>query len=181
MSVGAKKAAFGMAATIVLLAIALPTGYWFLIRWIDNAFGVGPILSAPVSLILAAAAILIGLFWITWAYSYLVFVGGGLPFEFFGRALLPTQTLVTTGPYAYTRNPMAIGELFVLLGAAFLAGSPSGLVLVPIIALLYYLYLAEFEENALLKRFGADYEEYRRNVPALVPRASAYVHQPITS
>lgn len=178
MTIGIKKAALGLILTFIGLVFVLPLVFWLISVQADAAFHVGPILPIPVSLILAATFILIGIFWITWAYSYLVFVGKGLPFEVFGRALQPTQVLVTTGPYAYTRNPMVLGALFVLLGVAFLARSPSGLILVPIASLIAYIYLVTFEEKALLERFGSDYEEYRRNVPALIPRLSPYIHEP---
>lgn len=181
MAVRKRKAALGLVITVASLAVVMPIAYWFLSRWLSIVFGLEPVLERPVSLILSAASVLIGVFWVSWAYSYLVFVGKGLPLEVFGWALHPTQVLVTTGPYAYTRNPMVLGELFILLGVAFLAGSIPGLVLVPIIGALFYLYLVEFEERFLVRRFGSDYEEYRNNVPALMPRPSAYVHQPVSN
>ena len=177
MSFGARKALIGLALTTVALGLAAPVGFWFLSLAVDRALGLGPVISAPAALILAAAAILVGVFWITWSYSYLVFVGKGVPLEVFGHALHPTSVLVTTGPYAYSRNPMVLGLLFVLLGVAFLRRSVAGLVLAPLIAALTATYLAEFEERALVKRFGADYEEYRHNVPMLIPRLTPYIHQ----
>jgi protein-S-isoprenylcysteine O-methyltransferase Ste14 len=107
-----------------------------------------------------------------------VFVGKGMPFEVFGYALHPTRTLVTTGPYAYVRNPALIGMLFLLLGVAFLARSLAGIVLVPIVAGFAVVYLAQFEEKALARRFGDEYDEYRRNVPLLIPRLKPYIHEP---
>jgi len=76
---------------------------------------------------------------------------------------------------------MVLGILFILLGVAFLARSISGIVFVPILAALFKLYLVEFEERALVARFGADYEEYRRNVPSLIPRFTPYVHEPVAN
>jgi protein-S-isoprenylcysteine O-methyltransferase Ste14 len=178
MSIGAKKRVLGLAVTGLGIGAAAPAAFWFLSMALDRALGFGPVIAVPVSLILAAAAILVGVFWATWAYSYLVFVGKGLPLEAFGRALHPTKLLVTAGPYAYTRNPMVLGALSMMLGIAFLRRSPAGIILVPVIAALTAAYLAEFEEKALLKRFGRDYEEYRRNVPMLIPRLTPYIHEP---
>lgn len=178
MSVGTKKAAIGVTATAILIAL-VPVVYWFLVSWLDGALGLRlPILYAA-GVFLGAACIIIGLFWITWAYSYLHFVGQGIPLELFGYALHPTRILVTTGPYAYTRNPMLLGESFLLLAVALLQPSLSGLLLIPIIALLLLGYLKLFEEPALGKRFGGDYEEYRRNVPLVFPRLNPYVHEPV--
>jgi len=177
MTVTLKKAVFGLAVTLLALGMAAPVAFWFVSVALDDAFGLRPVIPKPVSLILAATAILIGVFWATWAYSYLVFVGKGLPLEVFGRALHPTSYLVTAGPYAYARNPMMLGLFFGLLGVACLARSLSGLVLVPILAAIFLVYAARFEEPHLARRFGTDYEEYRGNVPSLIPRLTAYMHE----
>lgn len=82
----------------------------------------------------------------------------------------PTQRLVVQGVYRHVRNPMISGVLAILLGEAVLAAS------LPIACwLLFFLtanaiYLPLAEEPGLVKRFGDDYEEYRRNVPRWVPR-----------
>ncbi len=177
MSVGVRKAALG-AAVALLAGVVAPVLFWFISLWLDRALGFGPVMARPVSLILAAAAMLFGIFWVLWAHSYLLFVGKGVPLEVFGWAIHPTRVLVTTGPYAYTRNPLALGLLFILLGVACLRSSISGLVLIPIITVLMLAYLAEFEEKALATRFGDDYANYRRGVPLLFPRLRAYVHVP---
>jgi protein-S-isoprenylcysteine O-methyltransferase Ste14 len=177
MTVTVKKAVFALVVSVVALGVAVPVAFWFACNALDAALGLQPVIPRPVSLILAAAAVLIGVFWATWAYSYLVFVGKGVPLEAFGRALHPTRFLVTAGPYAYVRNPMMLGLFFGLLGVACLARSLSGLILVPIIAALFLIYAKRFEEPHLVRRFGADYEEYRGNVPSLIPRLSPYVHE----
>jgi len=181
MSIGVRKAVAGTALTALGMVVAAPVAFWFVTLAIDRHLGLGQVLPVHVCLILAAAAVLIGLFWMFWAHSYLVFLGKGLPLEAFGRALHPTSALVTTGPYAYTRNPMVLGFLFMLLGTALVRGSVSGLVMVPIIAAAIMLHYVEFEDKALVKRFGADFEQYRANVPLLIPRLSAYVHTPIAN
>lgn len=170
MSIGARKALVGLVVTGVFFGALVPAGFWWLSSYLDYATRVRPLpIPAPVALILAAASILIGVFWITWAYSYLVFVGKGLPLEAFGRALHPTKVLVTTGPYAYTRNPMVLGALFVLLGIALLRRSVTAVALIPLLAGCAAAYLVLFEEKALRQRFGDEYEAYRRSVPMLVP------------
>lgn len=178
MKLSTRKAAFGIAITFLMAGIAAPVAYWFLTIAVDNAFNLKPVLDAPYSLILAGAMILIGAFWLTWAYSYLHFVGEGMPLEVFGRPFHPTRTLVTTGPYAYSRNPMVLGLLFLLLGVALLRGSISGLIMVPIIGVIIALYIKTFEEKELVRRFGSNYEKYRRNVPMIIPRMSSYIHEP---
>jgi protein-S-isoprenylcysteine O-methyltransferase Ste14 len=177
-NISAHKTVLGTAASLFMIGIVAPAAFWLVSAGIDGAFGLSRLVGVPWSSIVGAAGILIGVFWILWAWSYLLFVGRGLPLEVFGRALHPTKVLVTTGPYAYTRNPMVLGLLFVLLGLAFLRGSLSGFIIVPVIGLGAWLYLAEFEERGLVARFGAEYEKYRQGVPTVFPRLSAYVHAP---
>lgn len=169
MTVSIHKKVAGTAGSLVLIAIGAVV-YWFVTIGIDRAAGWSRIVFQPWASILAATCFLIGVFWILWSYSYLLYVGKGLPLEVFGRPLHPTSTLVTTGPYAYVRNPMVLGLLFVLLGIAFLRGSLSAFLLLPAVAVVAWLYLAIFEEKELVTRFGDDYIDYRRRVPLLIPR-----------
>lgn len=95
--------------------------------------------------------------------------------EAFGFALEPTKQLVTTGPYAYTRNPMIFGLLWILAGVAMLLESMGGLILLPIAAAGVMIYLKMFEEPALARRFGRNYRHYRRHVPLLFPKFVTYI------
>ncbi len=181
MSMGIKKTVVGLTVSLFLVEICVPVAFWFVAIALDRALGLRMNLPEPVPQILSATCLLIGVFWISWAYSYLVFVGEGLPLEVFGRALHPTRILVTTGPYAYVRNPMLLGLLFVLFGVAFLGRSTSGLILTPIIGVAAIVHMVEFEEKGLARRFGADYEEYRRNVRAIFPHLRPYIHEPVAA
>ncbi|MDI6827585.1 MAG: isoprenylcysteine carboxylmethyltransferase family protein [Armatimonadota bacterium] len=160
----------GFWIALIVFGIIFPGAFYLLSKWLDNLLGFSPFPPESVSKFLAALALLIGIFWVLWAYSYLHFVGRGSPIEAFGIALYPTQTLVTSGPYAYTRNPMVLGELFILLGIAFAVRSLSGLLLIPVLAVAAVIYLKMFEEPALVRRFGEAYLEYRRRVPVLIPK-----------
>lgn len=177
MTLGVRKAVFGLAVHLLAVGVFVLAAFWLLATLIDRLLGWGPVLGEPVAQVLGATALLTGVFWVSWAYSYLIFVGKGLPLEWFGVALHPTRVLVTTGPYAYVRNPALIGLLFLGLGVAFLAQSLAGILLVPLFAVLIAAFLLGIEEKGLAKRFGADYEEYRRNVPLLIPRLKPYIHE----
>jgi len=71
-------------------------------------------------------------------------------------------TLVTSGVYAWTRNPMYLGWLPILAGWAAYLQHPVSLLVVP----LFVLYLTRFqivpEERALAAKFGTQFEAYRR-------------------
>lgn len=176
MKLSYPKALVGIGVSLVGALIIIPVIFWLMLSIADNALDVKRFLSGWASVIIAGGLFLIGIFWITWAYSYILFVGKGLPLEAFGRALHPTQYLVTTGPYAYTRHPMVFGIASLLLGIAVLRGSIVGVVMVPLIMLIATVYLAIFEEKALEKRFGEDYNEYSCNVPMILPRFTPYLH-----
>jgi protein-S-isoprenylcysteine O-methyltransferase Ste14 len=159
----------------VVVYIGSSVAYYFVVRWMDDALGLPTLMSAQISALFAAVSLFAGLYWASWGYSYLHFVGKGSPVEAFGRALDPTQCLVTTGPYAYTRNPMLIGFLFLMLAGALYADSISGVVLIPVLALVALLYIRRFEEPALVRRFGKCYEDYREAVPALIPSIRPHI------
>lgn len=75
-----------------------------------------------------------------------------------------TSSLVVSGIYRYTRNPMYLGFLLLLL--AWAAALSNVLALVSVLA--YVLYMNRFqivpEERMLASRFARDYEEYRASV-----------------
>ena len=79
------------------------------------------------------------------------------------------EELTTTGPYAYTRNPLYLGSLIMAMG--FGAASRNVWVAVAIIVffLAIYLPVIKSEEEFLAGKF-AEFGEYRRNVPRLFPR-----------
>lgn len=103
----------------------------------------------------------------------------GLPIAFTGLALrawaaghLAKNTdLATSGPYAYTRNPLYIGTLVVAFGFVLAARSWVLGVLFALVFLLVYLPVIELEEQHLRVIFPS-YAEYAEDVPALWPRVS---------
>ncbi|HEX7363555.1 MAG TPA: isoprenylcysteine carboxylmethyltransferase family protein [Dehalococcoidia bacterium] len=83
----------------------------------------------------------------------------------------PPPELVTTGLFAYTRNPMVLGDLLILEGVGFFFGSLSLIVFfAPLPVVLYALYIKAVEEPELEMRFGKAYVEYKKRVPMFIPR-----------
>jgi protein-S-isoprenylcysteine O-methyltransferase Ste14 len=80
------------------------------------------------------------------------------------------ERLVVAGPYRHVRNPMIVGVFLVLAGEATLFRAPlvGAWLLVFVVANLLVLPLAE--EPRLTRRFGADYDSYRKAVPRWLPR-----------
>lgn len=95
--------------------------------------------------------------------------GGGTPVPFD-----PPRRLVTSGPYAYVRNPMQIAgvAMLVLLGVMLqnLWVAAAGF-----LAHVYSVGLAGWDEDEDLgRRFGDDWREYRKNVRAWIPRLTPW-------
>jgi protein-S-isoprenylcysteine O-methyltransferase Ste14 len=86
--------------------------------------------------------------------------------------------LVTAGPYAFVRNPLYLGNAVIALGfwLAFsgnvsLTTSAALFFAIGILIVAVYASIIPLEESYLAQTFGAAYDAYRREVPAIVPRA----------
>jgi protein-S-isoprenylcysteine O-methyltransferase Ste14 len=90
---------------------------------------------------------------------------GGTPMP-----LAPTRHLVVTGFHRYVRNPIYVGSLMIFVGEALLFGSGILLAYTALGWLGAAAFVHWYEEPALARRFGAEYEAYRRAVPAWRPR-----------
>jgi len=82
----------------------------------------------------------------------------------------PTSHLVVEGPYRRVRNPMINGVLFVLVGEAAVLGSLGQLIWAAVFLAVNAVWMPLVEEPGLVRRFGGEYETYRENVPAWLPR-----------
>jgi protein-S-isoprenylcysteine O-methyltransferase Ste14 len=74
------------------------------------------------------------------------------------------SAVVTSGVYRYTRNPMYVGILFVLLGCFVAFGGVSAVVGLPLFVLYITRLQIQPEEKALQVKFGSDYTEYKARV-----------------
>jgi protein-S-isoprenylcysteine O-methyltransferase Ste14 len=82
--------------------------------------------------------------------------------------------LATSGPYAYTRNPLYLGSF--LLGLGFTIASsrwPLGVIFAALF-LGIYLPVMRVEAATLAEMFGEDYKHYSSSVPLFFPRPVPY-------
>ena len=84
--------------------------------------------------------------------------------------VMPTQELLTEGPFRWCRNPMTLGTILAYLGIAVAARTVAGTVLVLSLAASLLVYLKRFEERELAERFGDAYLAYKRETPFIIPR-----------
>jgi protein-S-isoprenylcysteine O-methyltransferase Ste14 len=78
--------------------------------------------------------------------------------------------LVSTGPFAYVRNPLYVGNFFISTGIAVFTAKAWFVALVVLAFGFQYYFIVKYEESLLLARFGAIYDEFRAQVPAWFPR-----------
>lgn len=114
----------------------------------------------------AVGALLICAGLIPVAGSFIGFVrAGGTPVP-----IASPPRLVVTGWYRYVRNPIYVGFLGIMLGQALLFGSPGLLEYTAAAWCVGAAAVRFYEEPVLARRFGAEYQAYRRNVRAWLPR-----------
>ncbi|HTU35048.1 MAG TPA: isoprenylcysteine carboxylmethyltransferase family protein [Candidatus Acidoferrum sp.] len=79
------------------------------------------------------------------------------------------EALATTGPYAYTRNPLYLGSLLIGIGFAIAARSwRIGIVLVVMFFAIYVPVI--LSEEAFLREQFPEFDDYTRRVPRMLPR-----------
>jgi protein-S-isoprenylcysteine O-methyltransferase Ste14 len=79
------------------------------------------------------------------------------------------EQLTTTGPYAYTRNPLYLGSLIIALG--FTLASRSWIIAAIAATMLVVIYIPVIRsEEAFLRAHFPEFDDYCRNVPRLFPR-----------
>lgn len=86
----------------------------------------------------------------------------------------PPKKLVVAGAYRYVRNPMIIGGLMIILGESLIFASIELFILFIVIFSINHVYFVYSEEPGLVKRFGGDYVEYKKNVPRWIPRLTPW-------
>ena len=83
------------------------------------------------------------------------------------------KQLTTSGPYAYTRNPLYLGSL--MLAAGFAIAARSWWIAAGIVLLFFVIYLPVIRaEEAFLRERFPQFDEYAREVPGLFPRVSGF-------
>jgi protein-S-isoprenylcysteine O-methyltransferase Ste14 len=88
------------------------------------------------------------------------------------------EALATSGPYAYTRNPLYLGSL--LMGIGFCVAARSWWVGLALVVMFFAIYLPVIrDEEAFLRRTFPEFEEYARRVPRMFPRLTRARSAPI--
>jgi protein-S-isoprenylcysteine O-methyltransferase Ste14 len=135
---------------------------WLITDWEAHAWW------APVRVI-GWAMIAAGLTVLLEAFARFAIEGIGTP-----APVAPTQRLVVGGAYRYVRNPMYIAVTALIVGQALALGQPALLAYALAFAVAVAAFVYGYEQPTLARTFGAEYEAYRRAVPAWWPRLTAW-------
>ena len=115
-------------------------------------------LPGVLPLILGWPLIAIALFVILWANQVMIRAGTNVnPYE-------PTVTIVTEGPYRFTRNPMYLSMTLLYGGISILINALWALLLLPAVLLVMHRGVIEREERYLEQKFGKEYVQYKARV-----------------
>jgi len=86
--------------------------------------------------------------------------------------------LIKEGPYRYLRHPAYLSNLMAYLGIPLIANAYYTLIGAFLIYVPFNFIRLYLEEKELIKKFGEEYEDYRKKVPALLPiRKQSYFQQ----
>ena len=92
------------------------------------------------------------------------------------REVKEAPLLVTNGPYAFMRNPLYFGNMFIYSGFIIATGAllPSLLYITILFFSIQYSLIVSLEEKGLEELFGEQYLQYKRAVPRFYLRLSPY-------
>ena len=113
--------------------------------------------------------ILVGLPGLVDSFARFALQGLGTP-----APIAPTRNLVVTGLYRYVRNPIYIAVVAIILGQAILFGDWRVMTYGVFMWLAFHAFVLAYEEPVLAESFGAQYEDFRANVPRWIPRLSPW-------
>ena len=131
---------------------------------VDKLLSLPELLPRPLNLILSLPIFSLALLIMGWSIlNFLKVKGTPVPFN-------PPPKLVTSGPFAYVRNPMVTGIFVLLFGFGILFRSVSLVFLfTPLFIFTNVWELKAIEEPELVKRLGDEYVEYRKRTPMFIP------------
>jgi protein-S-isoprenylcysteine O-methyltransferase Ste14 len=93
--------------------------------------------------------------------------------------LRKNKDVISSGPYAYVRNPLYVGTLLIIVGFCVAAGNAVVLYgLLPAALLAFFVYYTpkkeRVESDRLRRRFGARFDDYHDAVPGYLPRITRW-------
>ena len=131
---------------------------------LDQQLGLPPLHFGTINVILGVALLVVGFYFALWSIYAQMTRASGTPLP-----MLPTQRLLTDGPFRLCRNPMTFGTIVAYTGIGVYAGTISGIGIALCFGTLLVLYLKLLEEKELAERFGEEYMKYKQEVSFIIP------------
>ncbi len=135
----------------------------FMVLWIADSFFLNytdfisktiPLfIRIPLSIIILAVS------------GYIAFAGHRIVFE----EERDSPVVITHGVFGTLRHPLYFSVILFYL-ALLISTCSMAATVVWIIIILFYNYIASYEENLLIQHFGVEYEAYMKDVPRWIPR-----------
>jgi protein-S-isoprenylcysteine O-methyltransferase Ste14 len=138
----------------------------YLIIMFEHSSGTRPVFSPSIILAIIGAVVgVAGLIGLIASIRMFILIGNGtiMPWD-------PTRKLIVASLYRHVRNPMILSLIIFQIGEALLFASWGIALLALFFFVLNTVYFIYSEEPGLVKRFGEEYIEYKKNVPRWVPR-----------
>jgi protein-S-isoprenylcysteine O-methyltransferase Ste14 len=111
---------------------------------------------------------------VAWAFAQFAAEGAGVPIP--GE---PNSRKITTGgPYRYVRNPLYVGSVAAITGQSLLLSRPVLLIYAAAFLAVTVFLARGIEDPALARRYGQQFEDYRRQVPGWWPRPARRTADP---
>jgi protein-S-isoprenylcysteine O-methyltransferase Ste14 len=117
--------------------------------------------------VLGAALIVLGVLVNIATFARFPVEGGGTPFPTDPPS---SRKVMVGGPYRYVRNPMYVSYFVAIIGEALLLSRPVLVIYLLVVVAFVAGFVRWWEEPTMAKRFGAEYEAYRKQVPGWWPR-----------
>ncbi|MGI9103467.1 MAG: methyltransferase family protein [Terriglobales bacterium] len=159
--------AFALAKVIVVAVLFLSLWFYWLPAWLGLIRPNFDYSGLRALRLLGLVPLIPGAIVGTHCIFNFAWVGRGTP-----APIDPPRHLVVGGYYRYVRNPMYVGFGAAIVGAWMLFGKArwAALIAMALLAIAIHLFVVLYEEPTLRRKFGADYEEFCRNVPRWWPR-----------
>ena len=117
-------------------------------------------MAAPTttSLCLGSIIVILGEMGRTWALGYID----------------KDAALATTGPYAFTRNPLYVFNTTMFIGFCVMGNNLIAALIASVLFLWIYVVVIKIEANRMVDLFGESYTEWAKHVPLFIPRLTPW-------
>ena len=117
-------------------------------------------MAAPTttSLCLGSIIVILGEMGRTWALGYID----------------KDAALATTGPYAFTRNPLYVFNTTMFIGFCVMGNNLIAALIASVLFLWIYVVVIKIEANRMVDLFGESYTEWSKHVPLFIPRLTPW-------